>query len=289
MTAQVGVGVDGSPESLAAAAWAAREAVLREVPLRVVCVEESPTSPEIPLSFERPLPRRARALLRDAAERARAEHRGLPVTAEEREGRAADELTEVANESDLMVLGSRGLGGALGFLTGSVSLGVVGRAVRPVVLVRGRAGQERDASARDSGEVTVGVDVHDPCAPLLEFAFAEAARRGGTLRVLHAWTLPAPWEASLTDRDTGEEPGVPVAAGLTDLLEPWQERYRDVRVASRAVAGSPASQLVDASRDAQLVIVGRRHRKVMFGPHLGRVAHAVIHHSPAPVAVVPLG
>ncbi|MET8509236.1 universal stress protein [Streptomyces sp. NPDC004787] len=52
--------------------------------------------------------------------------------------------------------------------------------------------------------------------------------------------------------------------------------------------GLPAYQLVEASQNAQLVIVGRRSRKVPLGAHLGHVAHAVIHHSPAPVAVIPL-
>ncbi|WP_373302793.1 universal stress protein [Streptomyces litmocidini] len=52
--------------------------------------------------------------------------------------------------------------------------------------------------------------------------------------------------------------------------------------------GPPAYQPVEASRDARLVVVGRRSRRVPLGARLGHVAHAVIHHGPAPVAVVPL-
>lgn len=48
MTVQVTVGLDGSSESVAAAAWAAREAVRREAPLRMVHVEELPVAPAIP-------------------------------------------------------------------------------------------------------------------------------------------------------------------------------------------------------------------------------------------------
>jgi nucleotide-binding universal stress UspA family protein len=50
--------------------------------------------------------------------------------------------------------------------------------------------------------------------------------------------------------------------------------------------GSPASHLIDASRDASLVVVGRRVRRGPLGTHIGAVTHAVMHHATAPVAVV---
>jgi nucleotide-binding universal stress UspA family protein len=62
---------------------------------------------------------------------------------------------------------------------------------------------------------------------------------------------------------------------------PWA-----VRPSSRATR-LPASHLVDASREASLVVVGRRIRRGALGTHIGPVTHAVLHHSIAPVAVVP--
>ena len=50
---------------------------------------------------------------------------------------------------------------------------------------------------------------------------------------------------------------------------------------------SPANLLVAASREASLVVVGRRVRRNPLGAHIGPVTHAVLHHSTAPVAVVP--
>ncbi|WP_137991127.1 universal stress protein [Streptomyces vilmorinianum] len=286
MTAQVTVGLDGSPESLAAATWAAREAVLREVPLRLVRVEEWPNTPEVPIPYARTLLERAESLLGDTRERTRKEHPGLEVIIEQARGRASEELTAAANEADLMVLGSRGLGGILGFLIGSVSLAVVGSAHRPVVLVR--AGTERQ-EAPPTGGIVAGVDIYHPCEPLLAFAFAEAARTGLALRFVHSWTLPATYGyAAVVDPGIGEELGYHLTGNLSDLLEPWRKTYPGVDVTAKAVVGSPAFQLVEASRNAQLMIVGRRRRKAPIGPHLGHVAHAVIHHSPAPVAVVPL-
>ena len=285
MTAQVTVGLDGSQESFAAADWAGREAVRRQVPLRLIHVQEWPSTPEVPLTYARTSAEHAEGILRDAVERARKEHPDLEAVTEQARGRAADELTAAADEADLMVLGSRGLGGILGYVIGSVSLAVAGAAHRPVVLVR--AATER-VPPPHSG-IVVGVDIYRPCEPLLSFAFEEAARSGLPLRFLHSWTLPASYGyAAMVDPEISAELGSEVAAGLDELLKPWRKTYPGVEVVGKAVVGSGAFQLVEASRDAELVIVGRRGRKVPVGPHLGHVAHAVIHHSPAPVAVVPL-
>ncbi|WP_405860064.1 universal stress protein [Streptomyces sp. NBC_00090] len=284
MTAQVTVGLDGSDESLAAARWAATQAVLREVPLRLVHVEEWPNTPEVPLAYARTLDERTERLMRDETDQARKDHPDLEVITERARGRAAEELTAAANEADLTVLGSRGLGGVRGFIIGSVSLAVVGAARQPVVLVRAK-----DERAAPEGGIVVGADVHHPCEALLAFSFSEAARKGTPLRFLHSWTLPASYGyAAIVDPGIGEELGSHFLGGLDDLLEPWRKRYPGVDVTAKAVVGSPAYQLVEASQTAQLVIVGRRSRNVPLGPHLGHVAHAVIHHSPAPVAVVPL-
>ncbi|MGW2744904.1 universal stress protein [Streptomyces sp. NPDC001450] len=45
--------------------------------------------------------------------------------------------------------------------------------------------------------------------------------------------------------------------------------------------------MAEASRDAPLVVVGRRSRRARIGSHIGAVTHGVLHHSMAPVAVVP--
>ncbi|WMX48437.1 universal stress protein [Streptomyces roseicoloratus] len=285
MTAQVTVGFDGSEASIAAARWAAREAVLREVPLRLIHVDEWPSAPELPSTYARTHADRAESLVRDLAEEVRKEHPDLEVFTERAHGRAADVLAAAANEADLTVLGSRGLGSVLGFVVGSVSLHVVGSARQPVALVR----TESQQVTRSPTGIVVGVDIYHACEPLLGFAFTEAARTGLPLSFLHCWPLPATYGyAALVDPGLGEELGERLEGGLEDLLEPWRKRYAGVDVTAEAVMGSAAYQLVEASRNADLVIVGRRTRKVPVGPHLGHVAHAVIHHSPAPVTVVPL-
>ncbi|MFM9373199.1 universal stress protein [Streptomyces sp. Da 82-17] len=285
MTAQVTVGVDGSQESLAAARWAAREAVLREVPLRLVHVEEWPTAAEPAVGpRDRTGAEGTAALLHDTAEQARSEHPGLEVFTGQALGRAGAELTAVANESDLTVLGSRGLGGIRGYLLGSVSLQVAGAAQRPVALVRG------DGSTPGTGGagILVGVDLAHSCDALLAFAFAEASRSGQPLRFLNCWTPPPSYgQAAWINPGLVEDMGEHRIKGLGDLLEPWQRRYPGVEAKAEAILGGSGVQLVEAAGEAELVVVGRRSRHTALGPHLGHAAHAVIHHSPAPVVVVP--
>ncbi|MEV5856266.1 universal stress protein [Streptomyces anulatus] len=290
MARHVTVGLDESPEGLAAARWAAREAALRGVPLNLVHVEEWPVTPEIPQTFTQSLVERYEALLRDTADRARQDHPGLEVTTELVQGRAVDELTRAANEAEVTALGSRGLGRLLGFLIGSVSLGVVAKTRSPVVLVRP---QETDAASpseepSDGGPgIVLGLDVSHPCDPLLAFAFEQAARRGAALQAVHSWSLPATYTyAAILDPDVGSGLGQHAAQALTDMLRPWRAEFPQVDITETAVMAPPACELVEASQGADLVVVGRRSSRPV-GPHVGHVTHAVIHHSSAPVAVVP--
>ncbi|MFK0237834.1 universal stress protein [Streptomyces vinaceus] len=292
MTVQVTVGLDGSSEGFAAVAWAAREAVLREVPLHLVHVEERHLTPAIPYPIAAFEAERSTGLLRTTADQLRGDHPGLEVTIERTRGRAGSLLSAAADDSDLMVLGSRGLGGLKGFLAGSVSLAVVRSSRRPVVLVRADTTDASPAAPAEQrgGEILVGADLGHPNAPVLAFAFQEAARRGATVRVVHGWSLPGPSVyAIVADPGIGETVGVQVAATLAELVRPLRKTYPDVQVIEEAVVGAAGAHLVEASKGAELVVVGRRRHPAPLGPHIGHVAHAVIHHSAAPVAVVPFG
>ncbi|MEU4924304.1 universal stress protein [Streptomyces parvus] len=291
MTRHVTVGLDESAGGLAAARWAAREAMLRDAPLHLVHVEEWPVTPEIPQTFTQSLVERYEALLQETADRARRDHPGLEVTTELVQGRAIDELTRAADESVVTALGSRGLGSLVGFLIGSVSLGVVAKTRSPVVLVRPErtdtASPTEEASDGNPG-IVVGIDVSHPCDPLLAFAFEQAARASSGLQVVHSWSLPATYTyAAILDPSVGSGVGQHAAQELNDMLRPWREKFPQVSVSETLVMAPPASELVQASRGAELVVVGRRGSRHV-GPHIGHVAHAVIHHASAPVAVVPV-
>ncbi|MET7479384.1 universal stress protein [Streptomyces sp. NPDC005648] len=303
MTRTVTVGLDGSPESRAAAEWAAREAQLLALPLKLVQVWEPVPSPmaQAPLLGPETHQHWTERIPREAAEGVRLRHPGLAVTTEQLSGRPAEVLADVAKDADLLVLGSRGLSGIGGFMIGSVGLSVVAHAESPVVLVRAgeQAADEHEmdpvgipSAATPFRPVVLGLDIEHPDDTLIEFAFAAAARRGAPLRVVHGWNLdmsryyaygPAP-DLEVAGELTRQE-----GIALTELVRPWREKFPAVEVTENSVFGSAADHLVDASRTASLVVVGRRVRRGTLGAHIGSVTHAVLHHSVAPVAVVAHG
>ncbi|NEC53176.1 universal stress protein, partial [Actinospica acidiphila] len=187
MESPVVVGVDGSAESLAAAAWAAREAARRGAALRLLHVRgrhPRQGGTDTARSADHRLARRA---LERAAERVHAVRPDVRVQEVQAEGPVAAVLAQAAEDADPLVLGSRGLGRVAGLLAGSVSLGVVARATRPVVLVRtDMAGEEAVADGDGRRDVVLGVDVVEPCDEVLAYAFEAARRRHARLRAVHA-------------------------------------------------------------------------------------------------------
>ncbi|MEU9480543.1 universal stress protein [Streptomyces sp. NPDC048191] len=298
MSGTITVGVEDTPESRAAAEWAAREAVLRGLTLKIVYVSE-PTPwfvARTPLLDPERYRHWAEQLTRETAEGIRLRHPGIEVVTEQLTGTVADVLCEAAGFAELLVLGARGRGGLEGFMVGSVSLAVVARAERPVVLVR--AGEEAadehkmepagvPSVAAPFRPVVLGLDIDQADDTLLEFAFDAAARRRAPLRAVHAWPEPPTsfyrfsGDAELYDSmERGQ------AALLGKVLRPWKEKFPDVEVSEASRCGSAAQVLVNDSRDASLVVVGRRIRTSSFGARIGHVAHAALHHIAAPVAVV---
>ncbi|NGO78858.1 universal stress protein [Streptomyces sp. YC504] len=286
-------GLDGSRESLDAADWAAREAIRRGLPLRLLHVTDGPHPPtglpELDVAAAR-----FDGVLNIAAIGLSYAHPTLEIHARQLPGAPVPTLVEAAAEAELLVLGSRGYSGFAAFMVGSVALGVAARAPRPVVLVR--AGElPEDAHEPDPDgalthttpyrPVVLGLDLTRPGEELLAYAFDAAASRGAPLEVVHAWTLP-PLSAYI--------PAVTVPADSTDLeqgtlrtltsvLRPWRRKFPDTPVSERLVYGHCGHVLLKASLGASLLVVGRR------GPvaRLGRVTHSVIHHVSCPVVVVP--
>jgi nucleotide-binding universal stress UspA family protein len=298
MVRTVVAGLDGSPESRAAAEWAAREARLRGLPLKIVHVWEPVPEPmaQAPLLGAETQQHWSERIPREAAEGIALRHPGVEVTVEQRTGDSADALTKAAEDAELLVLGSRGLSGFGGFLLGSVGQSVVAHTERPVVLVRAgeQAADEHEtdpagipSAATPYRPVVLGLDAASPDDTVIEFAFEAAARRGTGLRAVHGWNLPPYYVYGLsTDLQLHDEIARQRAATLTEALRPWRQKYPNVEVTEESRAGSPAYQLVDAAREASLVVVGRRIRRSPLGAHIGPVTHAVLHHATAPVVVV---
>jgi len=295
MLRPVAVGVDGSRESLAAADWAAREALRRRVPLRLVHAWEGGIPPDGSELPELEAPRYwARRILRGAMDQLGERYPQVDLSADQISRPACDALIAAGDEAELLVLGSRAFSGFGGFMAGSVALAAVAHVARPVVLVRAGHSLEdehmRDTQDRPSAHtpyrgVVVGVDPAHSCGELLGFAFESAALRAAPLRVVHTWQIPYVPRAL----DEKARKAVREAAGrvVDSVVRPWQEKYPTVAVTTLLAEGRTARHLLDAAQDAGLLTVGRKIRPARLGTHAGPVAHAVMHHVRCPVAIVP--
>ncbi|MFB7733396.1 universal stress protein [Streptomyces sp. NPDC056112] len=298
MLSPVIVGVDGSAESLAAVEWAAREAVRRDRPLRMVHARNwtrRQTESEPANAAQRQLARRT---LRQAEEHIRGSVPDVRLTDEQVEGPATAALLKATEQAELLVLGSRGLSGFTGVLVGSVAQGVVAMAPRPVVLVRAGEEAEDEHFPADDGspstgtgfrDVVLGIDLADACDEVIEFAFEAARLRHARLRVVYAWQPPS--AISLGPGDIGLI-NDPVQAEewrdfLSALLRVWRDKYRDTEVLETVVEGKASTVLVRAASAASLLVVGRRLSERPTVPRIGPVTHAAVHHVRCPLAVVP--
>lgn len=134
------VGVDGSPASRRALRWAVRQAEATGGRVIAVLAWQEPTGfglgvtipPGVEWSEE------ARASLHSTVVSALQERAQAPVEQRVIEGEPAEVLLSESKDADLLVVGSRGLGGFVGTLLGSVSRHVVAHASRPVVVVPDR-------------------------------------------------------------------------------------------------------------------------------------------------------
>ncbi|MEV8631336.1 universal stress protein [Streptosporangium sp. NPDC051023] len=282
MTEPVIVGVDGSASSLEAVIWAAREAMLRRAPLRLVHVAlrwayDVPLVPQ-PAHWGPSMEAACRRLLAQAAGQAHTEAPSVDVTTEILDGAAAEAIAATAGSAQLIVVGSRGRGGFAGLLVGSVSRDLAARSPCPLVVVRPQ-------EAGRGGEIVVGVTGRPEQDPVLRFALEEALLRRLPLRAVHAWTHPAvraPGDMQPLVYDV-EGVGQEEARLLAESLAGWREKFPDVPLTEQVAHEHPAKALADASASAELVVVGAPGRGAVFGS----TTYSLLHHAHAPVVVVP--
>ena len=279
------VGIDGSPAALTAVRWAAREAVRRRAPIRMVNafgwmpVHDADDPLQVVPKRRDALRRAAEESLAVAVAQVAEVAPDVEVSQEVMAGMPAALLVALSAEAQLAVVGQRGLGGFAGLLLGSVGAAVAAHAACPVLVVRGATDPPQD------GPVVVGVDGSPQSDAAVAFAVEAAAARGVSLRAVHAWldTVVPVMVSKAVDWDI-------VAAQqanlLTNCLAGWREKYPDLPIEPLLIEDRPAHALMDSIDDAQLVVVGSRGRGGLAGMTLGSVSQALLHHAGCPVAVV---
>lgn len=136
--------------------------------------------------------------------------------------------------------------------------------------------------------IVVGVDGSASSQRAVEWAAVEAQLRGQPLALLFSVSLPvAAWPVAPVPEgfmEWQQEAGRQI---LDDAVRTARELTRDaVDVQTEFSVATPSAALVDASRSAELVVVGSRGHGALARTFLGSVTTALIHRSHCPVAVV---
>lgn len=275
----VTVGVDGSPPSLAAVEWAADDAARRGAMLRIVhVIDRYPYRLVDAAGLDDQFADLAGRIMTEAEKTARDRSPGLGMRLESAEGRPADVLRTMADESAALVLGSRGMARTAGSILGSVSMQLAGYATGPVVIVR-------DRPRRRVGEVVIGLDEAADCQNPISYAFEHASRHNAGIRALHAWVLPSHGYAPEITVDVDAVRAGQRAVAAHQLAR-HRTRYPALPVLDDLRTAHPVEALVDASREADLVVVGSHGRGRAGSTVMGSVSRRLLRHARCPIAVV---
>jgi nucleotide-binding universal stress UspA family protein len=164
---------------------------------------------------------------------------------------------------------------------GSVATGVVHRAHGPVIVVHGPVAHDAPLE-----RIVVGIDGYDESRPALDWACELAARSGARLELVHAWEYPyrtkdavfgSPQEIMQRDATALADR---VVAGLSDA-------HRAAITATHVLEGLTFDVLIEAAKDADLIVVGSRGRGGLRSLLLGSVSRKVVQHASCTVAVIP--
>lgn len=280
----VAVAVDGAPGTSGAVRAGLEEARRLGAPVVLVHVvpDHVPMTPMLPLTGP-DLTGTGAAILHgeamDVADRAP----DLHIRTDLRHGHRAAQLARAAHHAAALFVGRDDRPLVERVLLGNTAAGVASRATCPVVVVPAAWTPEADTH----GVVLVAVKNPVHSSELLADAFAVADARGARLVVLHAWKLPGGYDDIVAARVATEEVAGRSTAELEKLLRGWRTTYPAVDVEVRVVHDQPAHALVQASAEADLLVMVRHAHG--FPSSLGGTGRALLREAHCPVRVVAPG
>ncbi|MET8325719.1 universal stress protein [Streptomyces sp. NPDC005181] len=275
-------GVDGSEHAKRAVLWASDEAVRRHHPLHLVYAADTDTRLlYAPMEAIEQIRHAGGELLRETASMVSERYPGLTVTKELSRREPIASLHAAAGNNGTIVVGNRGLGGFNSLMLGSVGLKVAAGASTPVVVVRGSEG----APAADVVVAAIH-DEHDlDCA---RHAANEAVLRKASVRLLHVWNVLESVGNVVTMLDAVDEVARDHVRTLSAVADRIRADFPGLTVQADAEKSmSAAGVLVEATRHADLLVMGGRRSPGYFGPTLSRVTHTLLHHAYCPVELIP--
>lgn len=136
--------------------------------------------------------------------------------------------------------------------------------------------------------IVVGVDDSDNSRAALRWALDEASARHAEVRVVHAWHVPYVGDLSYTSAIMlRSEDFEKAAQAILDKVLHDEDTSAAAKVEAALVRDSAARALVEAAKDADLLVVGSRGLGGFRELLLGSTSSQVVHHAPCPVVVVP--
>ena len=285
------VAYDGSKAARAAAAYGAQEATRRGVGLTMIYAHQ-PTpmwGPATPIlddySWERDW---IHQILRDGRKEVALAYPELEIDAKIMSGSPAGAIIDASATANLVVTGTQSTAGIIGHLAGSVAAQIAAHAHTPVIVVR-ETDSVRPHSSPSPARIVVGLDGSDESQRALAFAVDEAVERDASIEAVYGWCVPDVHdiEPFINSTYVLEDEKAKADRLVSEAVSGWSDRYPDLAITHRIVYTFDAvDALLQASTEADLIVVGSRGHGGFLGLRLGSTVDGMIRLSSVPVAVV---
>lgn len=284
------VGFDGSTWSDAALEWGIAQASLEGRPLTLLHAIAPTMVPNAGLydgseiaygRFTDEMQTDERSILDAAVAQAHALDPGLDVHPMLVISDARTAMLDLSESAAMIVVGSRGRGPVASLLLGSVSVTVSKHAACPVIVVR-----PHDEDHPRHG-ILVGVDGTKASVAAIEFAYRIASFRVQPLTVLHGYQI-----ADSVLAPTPDAPEADISderALVSESLAGMAEKFPDVAVQVNLARGDGRRELITASADVELLVVGHHQGSHLDNLVQDSVAAVVVEQARCAVVVVPAG
>ncbi|MFO7690343.1 MAG: universal stress protein [Cryobacterium sp.] len=216
----------------------------------------------------------------EEADRVRRQNPALRITAEFVLGDPITVLRALSTPETLIVVGTHARDGATARYEWSVGARLAGSSPGPVAIIP-------ETSSEGGAGIVVGVDGSAASTAALVFAAHEASRTGEPLRAIHAWQEPLVW------RDTAAPDPTFLKAleqvhreTLTTAISSVSKDFPGLVITPELVRGAPQWTLLDAARNAALVVVGNHGLYGIRRQLLGVVSHSIVLNIQSPTVVV---
>jgi nucleotide-binding universal stress UspA family protein len=141
-----------------------------------------------------------------------------------------------------------------------------------------------DAHPEPTRRIVVGIDGSPSSTEALKWAVVQAELTSATVEALTTWSWPTSFGVSLYLPDE-YDPAADAQRVQGDALEPVRRAHPKVDIRPVVTEGHPSIALVEASRGAELLVVGSRGHREFAGMLLGSVSEYCVTTAHCPVLV----